>query len=62
MFCRIFTHNGATVLVDPISYDFVKGATIDFVQEMIKSSFAVLNNANAEKSCGCGHSFSPAAS
>jgi iron-sulfur cluster assembly accessory protein len=49
--------DGATVLIDPMSLDFLKGAEIDFVDEMIGASFKV-NNPNATSSCGCGTSFS----
>ena len=48
---------GATVLIDPISLDFLKGAEIDFVDDLIGASFKV-NNPNATSSCGCGTSFS----
>jgi iron-sulfur cluster assembly accessory protein len=48
---------GATVLIDPVSLDFLKGAEIDFVEEMIGASFKV-HNPNATASCGCGTSFS----
>ena len=48
---------GATVLIDPMSLDFLKGSEIDFVTEMIGASFKV-NNPNATASCGCGTSFS----
>ena len=48
---------GATVLIDPVSLDFLRGAEIDFVDEMIGASFKV-KNPNATSSCGCGTSFS----
>jgi iron-sulfur cluster assembly accessory protein len=48
---------GATVLIDPVSLEFLKGAVIDFVDEMIGASFKV-KNPNATASCGCGTSFS----
>ena len=48
---------GAVVLVDPVSLDFLKGAEIDFVDDLIGASFRV-NNPNATSSCGCGTSFS----
>jgi iron-sulfur cluster insertion protein len=48
---------GALVAIDPVSLDFLRGAEIDFVDEMIGASFKV-NNPNAVSSCGCGTSFS----
>ena len=47
----------ATVLVDPVSLDFLKGAEIDFVDDLIGAAFKI-NNPNATSSCGCGTSFS----
>ena len=49
--------NGAKVLIDNISLEFLSGATIDFVNELIGSSFKI-NNPNATAGCGCGTSFS----
>jgi iron-sulfur cluster insertion protein len=54
----LLVENGsAKVLIDPVSLDFLKGAEIDFADEMIGASFKV-NNPNAKMSCGCGTSFS----
>jgi iron-sulfur cluster assembly accessory protein len=53
----LFTRDGATVVVDGVSLDFVRGSTIDFVEEMIRSSFVVANNPLSESACGCGSSF-----
>lgn len=39
--CRIFEKDGAKLVVDNISYDFVKGATVDYVEELIRSAFLV---------------------
>ena len=39
------------------SLEFVRGSTIDFTDEMIRSSFVVANNPNSESACGCGSSF-----
>ena len=48
--------DGATVLVDPISLEMMKGAELDFVDDLMGQSFQV-RNPNAVASCGCGVSF-----
>ena len=53
----VIERDGATVLVDPLSLDFLKGAEIDFVDDLIGAAFRI-NNPNATSSCGCGTSFS----
>ncbi|MBN9532066.1 MAG: iron-sulfur cluster insertion protein ErpA [Alphaproteobacteria bacterium] len=53
----VLQRDGAVVLVDPVSLDFLTGAEIDFVDDLIGSSFKI-NNPNAASSCGCGTSFS----
>jgi len=53
----VVERDGATVLIDPMSLDFLKGAEIDFVDDLIGASFKI-NNPNATSSCGCGTSFS----
>jgi iron-sulfur cluster assembly accessory protein len=53
----VIARDGATVLVDPMSLDFLKGAEIDFVDDLIGASFKI-HNPNATSSCGCGTSFS----
>jgi iron-sulfur cluster insertion protein len=49
--------DGAAVLVDSTSLEFLKGSELDYVVEMVGSSFQV-KNPNATSSCGCGNSFS----
>lgn len=51
--------DGAAVIVDNLSLNYIAGAKVDFVEEMISSSFRVTDNPNSESSCGCGVSFSP---
>lgn len=48
--------DGATVLIDSLSLEFMGGAEIDFVNDLIGQSFQI-NNPNAVASCGCGTSF-----
>jgi iron-sulfur cluster assembly accessory protein len=45
------------VLVDPVSVQYMAGAEIDFVDDLIGSSFRIKNPV-ATASCGCGTSFS----
>jgi iron-sulfur cluster assembly accessory protein len=52
----VIERSGATVLIDPISLNYMAGSEIDFVDDLIGSSFKV-NNPNATASCGCGTSF-----
>jgi iron-sulfur cluster assembly accessory protein len=47
---------GATVVIDPISLDFLKGCRIDFVDDLMGRMFKIDNPA-ATASCGCGASF-----
>jgi len=52
----VIERNGATVLIDPVSLNYMAGAEIDFVDDLIGSAFRV-NNPQATASCGCGTSF-----
>jgi iron-sulfur cluster assembly accessory protein len=52
----VIERDGATILIDPMSLDFLKGSEIDFVDDLIGAAFRV-NNPNATSSCGCGTSF-----
>ena len=53
----VLEKDGATVLIDPVSLDFLVGAEIDFTDDLIGQAFKI-NNPNATSSCGCGTSFS----
>ena len=48
--------SGATVLIDRVSLNYMAGAEIDFVDDLIGSAFKI-NNPQATASCGCGTSF-----
>jgi iron-sulfur cluster insertion protein len=52
----LIERDGARVVVDPVSLDFVKGAELDFVDDLIGASFK-MKNPNVTASCGCGTSF-----
>ena len=52
----VIENSGATVLIDPISLNYMSGSEIDFVDDLIGSSFKI-NNPKATASCGCGTSF-----
>jgi len=47
---------GISVLVDSISSQYLRGAEIDYVENISGSNFSI-NNPNAQTSCGCGSSF-----
>ena len=53
----VFNKNGAKVIIDSVSLEFLAGATIDFSEELIGAKFTI-DNPNATSSCGCGTSFS----
>ena len=52
----IIENKGASLLVDTLSYQYLLGAKIDYVEELIGSRF-VVNNPMATTTCGCGSSF-----
>jgi iron-sulfur cluster insertion protein len=56
---RAFERDGVTLVVDETSLELVKGAEVDFVEDLMGASFQV-KNPNAASSCGCGNSFSVA--
>jgi len=52
----VISRDGAVVLIDPVSVDYMAGSEIDFVDDLIGASFKV-KNPKAKASCGCGTSF-----
>ena len=53
----VIERNGMTLLIDAMSMQYMLGATIDYKEELMGSSFTI-NNPNATTTCGCGSSFS----
>jgi len=53
----VLSHDGAKVLIDAVSLDYMGGSEIDFVNDLIGQSFQI-KNPHAVASCGCGTSFS----
>ena len=49
--------NGVVLLVDPMSFQYLEGAEIDYKEDVSGAQF-VIRNPNAETTCGCGNSFS----
>ena len=49
--------NGVQLLIDPMSYQYLVGAEIDYTDGLDGSQF-VIRNPNASSTCGCGSSFS----
>ena len=45
-----------SILVDSMSYPYLYGSTLDFVEDLSGAKF-VINNPNAKTTCGCGESF-----
>jgi iron-sulfur cluster insertion protein len=52
-------NQGVKLLVDPMSVQYLTGATIDYREGLDGAQF-VIRNPNASTTCGCGSSFSPA--
>ncbi|KAI6645809.1 Iron-sulfur cluster assembly 2-like protein, mitochondrial [Oopsacas minuta] len=53
----ILEKDDAQLLVDSISLDLLQGASVEYHEELIRSSFRVVDIPNAESGCSCGASF-----
>jgi iron-sulfur cluster insertion protein len=53
----VIEKEGVTVLVDPMSFQYLAGSVVDYTEGLEGSRF-VINNPNATATCGCGSSFS----
>ena len=52
----VISRDGATIVVDPVSLEYMKGSVVDFVDDLMGQAFKV-RNPNAVATCGCGVSF-----
>lgn len=52
----VMEKNGVTLLIDPMSFQYLVGAEIDY-QEGLEGAQFVIKNPNATSTCGCGSSF-----
>ena len=55
----VLSKDSSTVMIDSLSLEFMGGAEIDYVDDLIGQSFQI-KNPNAVMGCGCGTSFSVA--
>lgn len=53
----IVSKEGVTLLVDPMSFQYLVGSKIDYLEDLQGARF-VIENPNAATTCGCGSSFS----
>ncbi len=53
----VYTCHGVKVVVDPLSVNYIRGASVDYVEDVMGGGFKI-DNPNATRSCGCGSSFS----
>ena len=53
---QVFESEGVRVFVDPMSFSYLDGTKVDYVESFSFSGFH-FDNPNAQKSCGCGSSF-----
>lgn len=53
----LIERDGVALVIDPMSYQYLEGAEVDY-QEGLEGSRFVINNPNATTTCGCGSSFS----
>lgn len=57
-FSRTFVLLLPQLLCDKVSLELLKGATVDYQEDLMRAAFVVNDNPNAGSSCGCGSSFS----
>ena len=53
----VVMNSGVILVVDPMSFQYLEGAEIDYKEDLSGAQF-MINNPNAKTTCGCGSSFS----
>jgi len=53
----VLEQNGVQMMVDPMSFPYLMGSTVDYLEDLQGARFLV-SNPNAKSTCGCGSSFS----
>ncbi len=53
----VIDNDGVTMVVDAMSYPYLEGSVVDYVEDLNGAQF-VVTNPNAASTCGCGNSFS----
>jgi len=54
IFQSVIEKDGCKVIIDKDTLGFIKGSTIDYFEELIRSGFRVIDNPNSEQGCSCG--------
>ena len=57
---RVYDCNGISVVIDPQSWNYLNGLTLDYSEDLMGGGFR-FDNPNATQTCGCGNSFSTSA-
>jgi len=53
---KVFDDKGVKIFIDPLSLNYMNGASVDYVDDTLGGGFKI-ENPNATSSCGCGSSF-----